>query len=625
ATADARVPLDLGRVPLFRARLVRLAPEQYRLQLTLHHIIFDGVAIYRVFLPELTALYQAFAAGKPSPLPEVPIQYADYACWERKNVTAESVAADMEQIRRQLPANLPEVYLPADHPRPRQRTFRGSMYPFTLGAALTSALREFGRKHNFSMFHLLLAGFAALLGRYSGLERIPIGIVTAGRNHRETEALLGYFLNTVLVPAELRDGTGFRELARLARGWTLQALDRERVPFEYLLRELKSQRQPDRNPLFQALFSLEPPMRSLPPEWRITQMDVDTGTSKYDLYLEMDERPEKVLARFHYSRDLFEASTIRRMLGHFENLLREGLERPDTPVGELNLMSAEERAQVVVEWNRTEAEYPREVTIAQAFEQQVERTPEATALVFEGRRWTYREVNEEANRLARVLQKRGLGEGSLVGILLERSAAMVTALLAVLKAGAAYVPLDPAYPPERIRFVQEDAGLTGIIAEAATRDRVPGGASNVVVLEECAEIAGESRENLPGRVSSEQRAYVIYTSGSTGTPKGVEGTHRGAMNRFSWMWRTYPFQADEVCCQKTNLGFVDSIWEIFGPLLAGIANVILPPATVRDPEQFLQVLAEEGVSRIVLVPSQLRALLEHAPKLGERVPGLKLW
>src|SRR5581483_6239550 len=247
------------------------------------------------------------------------------------------------------------------------------------------------------------------------------------------------------------------------------------------------------------------------------------------------------------------------------------------------------------------------------------------ALVLEGRRWTYREVNEEANRLARVLQKRGLGEGSLVGILLERSAAMVTALLAVLKAGAAYVPLDPAYPPERIRFVQEDAGLTGIIAEAATRDRVPDGASNVVVLEECAEIAGESRENLPGRVSSEQRAYVIYTSGSTGTPKGVEGTHRGAMNRFSWMWRTYPFQADEVCCQKTNLGFVDSIWEIFGPLLAGIANVILPPATVRDPEQFLQVLAEEGVSRIVLVPSQLRALLEHAPKLGERVPGLKLW
>src|ERR1051325_6319391 len=306
ATADARIPLDLGQVPLFRTKLISLDDCEHRLYLTLSHIIFDGVAIYRVFLPELSTLYKAYAAGDPSPLPELQIQYPDYACWERRTNTRESLAKEIEYWREHLSGPLPDVYLPTDHRQRRPRTFQGSMYPFKLRAPLTEALREFCRKEGVSIFHVLFASFTALLQRYSCEQRIPIGTVTAGRNRPETEALLGYFLNTVVVPVDVSANPSFRELVHRARNWSLGALDHDRVPFEYLVRELNIQREPSRNPLFQALFSLEPPMPEVDPNWRLTQMEVDNDANKYDLYLELDERTDQVLARFHYSTDLFE-------------------------------------------------------------------------------------------------------------------------------------------------------------------------------------------------------------------------------------------------------------------------------------------------------------------------------
>jgi amino acid adenylation domain-containing protein len=302
------------------------------------------------------------------------------------------------------------------------------------------------------------------------------------------------------------------------------------------------------------------------------------------------------------------------------------VENPDLSLAKIPIMSVQERQQVLMDWNQTATDYSRDMPLHRAFESQVNRSPDATAFLWAGRKWSYRQLNDEANRLADMLVEKGVTPGSLVGVFLERSAEMVVALLGVLKAGAAYVPLDPAYPPERLRFLIDDASLCSIITHSSIKNRLPDNARNVLAFDtEGDGASGEPTTNPSISVSSDQRAYVIYTSGSTGKPKGVEGTHRGAMNRFSWMWRRYPFRAGEVCCQKTNLGFVDSVWEIFGPLLVGIPNVIIAPEAVRDPEEILQVLAREHVTRIVLVPSLLRTLLDYAPQLEGRVPELRLW
>ena len=415
ATADARIPIDLGQTPLFRAKLMRLRDEEHRLYLTLSHIIFDGVAIYRVFLPELVALYKAYSAGEPSPLPDLAIQYPDYACWERRTFTPQALAKDIEYWREKLSGNLPEIYLPTDRPHTQSQTFRGSMYPFRVNAALTTALRNFCRSEGVTVFHLLLAGFAALLYRYSGEEQIPIGSVTAGRNRPETLPLLGYFLNTVVIPADLSGNPSFRSLVQRARNWTIDALDHDRVPFEDLVRELKVQRDLSRSPLFQAMFSLEPPMPDVDPAWRLTQMDVDTGATKYDLYLELDERADEVLARFHYSTDLFDLDTLVRLAANWLRLLESAVADRTQCISEWSVLSSEERRRILVQWNETAAEYPRNLTIHRAFEEQVERTPQATALRCEGRSWTYREINEQANRLAHRLVNEGIGSSSLVG------------------------------------------------------------------------------------------------------------------------------------------------------------------------------------------------------------------
>jgi amino acid adenylation domain-containing protein len=622
ATADARVPLDLGRVPLFRAKLIRLDDNEHRLYLTLSHIIFDGVAIYRVFLPELSTLYKAFSAGDPNPLPELRIQYPDYACWERSTVTRESLAKEIEYWREQLGGTLPEVYLPTDHSNTHPRTFRGSMCPFKLRRPLTKSLREFGRKEGVSTFHVLLASFAALLQRYSGEKRIPIGTVTAGRKRPETEHLLGYFLNTLVVPADVSGNPSFRELVRRARSWSLAALDHDRVPFEYLVRELNIQRKPSRNPLFQALFSLDPPLPDVDPGWRLTQMDVDIGTTRYDLYLELNERTDHLLARFHYSTDLFERETIARMVIHWKTLIRGGIANPEQRLSELPLVSSREN-RFLRTWNDTVGTYPKSC-IHQLFELRAQSVPGTTAIVSHGQRLSYRELNERANQLAWVLLKRGVAPDGPVGLCVDRGPSMVIALLGILKAGGAYVPLDPKLPDERLAFLLADSKPVALLVDQSSH-RPSFGADTIVLDPEWKFVENESRVNPSTSVRPENLAYVMYTSGSTGRPKGVEGTHKASMNRFAWMWRTYPFASGEVCCQKTNLTFVDSIWEIFGPLLAGIPSVIVPQEAVLDPELLLRVLARERVTRIVLVPSQLRALLDHAPNLQQRVPELKLW
>jgi amino acid adenylation domain-containing protein len=626
ASEEGKKPFDLSEGPLLRPLLLRLDPETHFLVLIIHHIITDGWSIALLFR-EVTKCYAALTKNETPALPELTLQYAEYAQWQREYMSGDLLKGEIEHWKHKLAGAQALLDLPTDHPRPGGYSWHGATEEISLDSSILAKLKALAQAESSTLFMLTMAAFQALLWRYTNQESILIGTPIAGRSEIEIENMIGLFVNTLVFRADFTHNLTFRELVRQARSFALEAYNHQDVPFEKLVEELIPQRSLETHPLFQVMFTFQniPKQVFEIPGLKIKEMGFEAGIAKFDLSVEVWENNE-FHCQFEYNTDLFEQSTIRRMLAHFEKLLSAAVENPDLTVAQIPMMSAEERQQVLVDWNRTAADYPRDLPLHRAFESQVNARPDATALLFADKKWSYREVNDQANRLARRLIAGGTGPYSLVGIFLERSAEMVIALLGVLKAGAAYVPLDPAYPLERLKFLIEDAKLSSIVTHSSIKGDLPSNVQNVAALDtDDFDVNNEALSNPRVSVSSDQCAYVIYTSGSTGLPKGVEGTHRASMNRFSWMWRTYPFKAGEVCCQKTNLGFVDSIWEIFGPLLAGIPNVIIPQEAVRDPEEMLQVLARERVTRIVLVPSLLRTLLDHSQDLQARVPDLRLW
>jgi amino acid adenylation domain-containing protein len=626
ASEEGKKPFDLTEGPLLRPILVRLLPETHLLVLVMHHIVTDGWSIALLFR-ELTKCYAALTNNETPELPELRLQYTEYAQRQREHMSGKVLTREIEHWKNKLAGAQTLLDLPTDHPRPSAHSWHGAKEEITLNSATLGKLKALARAESSTLFMVAVAAFQSLLWRYAKQESILIGAPIAGRNEVEIEDMIGLFVNTLVFRTDFSTNMSFRDLIRQVRSFALEAYMHQDVPFEKLVEELVPQRSTDTHPLFQVMFTFQniPKQVFEIPGLSIKEMPFEAGIAKFDLSVEVWENSE-FHCQFEYNIDLFERATIRRMLGHFENLLRAVVENPDLSLAKIPIMSVQERQQVLTDWNQTATDYSRDVPVHRAFESQVNRSPDATAFVCAGKKWSYRQLNDEANRLADLLVEKGVRPGSLVGVFLERSAEMVVALLSVLKAGAAYVPLDPAHPLERLRFLIDDASLCSIITHSAIKNLLPENARNVLAFDtEGDGLSGEPTTNPSILVSSDQRAYIIYTSGSTGMPKGVEGTHRGAMNRFSWMWRSYPFRAGEVCCQKTNLGFVDSIWEIFGPLLAGIPNVILAPEAVRDPEEMLQVLARERVTRIVLVPSLLRTLLDYAPDLRRRVPELRLW
>ena len=621
ATADASIPLNLEQVPLFRAKLIRLDEEEHRLYLTLSHIIFDGVAIYRVFLPELATLYKAYVAGAVSPLPELNIQYPDYACWQRRTVTREVLAKDLEYWREKLSGPLSESYLPTDRQHGRSQSFRGSMYPFSLGPALTTRLREFCRAEGVSLFHTLLASFAALLYRYSGEEKIPIGSVTAGRNSPETLPLLGYFLNTVVLPTDLSGDPSFRTLVRRARDFTIEALDHDRAPFELLVRELRVQRDPGRNPFFQALFSLEPPLPEIDPAWRLTQMDVDTGASKYDLSLELDERSEEVLARFHYKTDLFDAATMIRMAGQWQRLLEGTVADPDQRISELPLLTADEQRQIVVDWNNTELDVPGEQLIHRYFEEQTKRTPAASAVVFEGKSLTYAELDSQANQVAHRLRELGVGPEVVVALYFERSIEMLIGILGVLKAGGACLPLDPAHPVSRIAFMLAETQAPVLLTHSRLQSQVPGSKAQIICIDTFPSSSNKVHSSQPCEVNPDNTAYVIYTSGSTGQPKGIRVLHRGLANSTFARIAYYP-EAVKSFLLLSSFTFDSSLAGIFWTLSVG-GTLVLPPDQSRwELDSLSRLVEKHSVSHLLCVPSLYKTLIESSP--SERLASLKV-
>ena len=626
ASEEGRKPFDLERAPMLRATLLCLSTDEHILVLVMHHIVSDGWSMSILFR-EITQFYGQLALGRPPQLPTLPIQYADFARWQREQLSDEALTRDLEYWEHKLRGCPPLFELPTDHPRPPVQSHHGAMESITIGRELTRRLKNLCSRQDVTLYMGLLAAFQVLLLRYSGKDDIPVGTPIAGRDASEVADLIGCFVNTCVIRGDLSGNPSFRELLGRVRVGALDAYAHQRLPIEQLLAKLKCERTPSHTPLFQVMFILQNAPRQVIrfPGLMIEELEFDTGLAKFDLTLEIVEQNGGLYCQFEYRSELFEQSTIQRMARHFRTLLGSAIEDPSSPAAALSMLEKLEQDQILVDWNDTSADFPSTLTITRAFEDQARRIPDAIALLDGAQRITYREVELRANQVAHALIERGVRPEMPVGVYMKRSAQAIIAILGALKAGGLYVPLDTSQPQHRLHLLISTCDCPIVLTHRALRQDLPDSVEPVLLdTDEALWTNRPSRSSLPACPNG-QLAYIIFTSGSTGVPKGVVGTHRATMNRLEWMYKTYPFSPDEVCCQKTALGFVDSIWEMFGPLLRGIPSVIIPEDVVIDPESLLDLLAREGVTRIVLVPTLLHVLLEHAPDLDVRVPMLKLW
>ena len=625
ATEEARRPFDLTRGPLLRTTLLKLVADECVFLLSMHHIISDGWSLH-VFWDELLAIWTAYDAGQPSPLPDLDIQYSDFAVWQRNWLTGKVLQSQTDYWKRQL-AGLAVVELYTDHPRPAVQTANGSTHPLSFQSSLSTALKAFSRDQGVTLFMTLLAAFQSLLFRYTGQHDIAVGTFIANRTRAELEGLIGFFVNTLVLRAEFSGEVSFRELLKQVRRTTLDAFAHQDLPFAKLVQELQPERDLSRNPLFQVAFQLlnMPGATEEETETAVPVLGVQRGAAVLDITLSVWESTLGLAGEFEYNRDLFDAGTIERMGIHYCNLLAEIVVRPDLPVHDLALLDDAERRRILIDWNATQADFPRDANIVALFEAQAACSPEATALRCEDRSLCYAELNRRVNRLARHLRRLGVGRETRVGICMERSIDMVVGLLAILKAGGAYVPLDPAYPADRLAFMVSDAGIETLLSEERVSGRLPRSGARVLCPENWGADVDGDEEDLHVSIAPEDPVHVLYTSGSTGRPKGVLATHRAAVNRLAWMWREYPFEAAEVSCARTSLNFIDSVWEIFGSLLQGIPTVIFREEVLRDSSRLVEQLAHHRVTRLWLVPSLLRALLDLHHDLQERLPRLRFW
>ncbi len=596
AQEKAREPFDMENGPLLRAMLVRLDEEEYRLYLFLHHIIFDGFSIYRVFLPELVTVYNAFLAGETSPLAELPLQYPEFARWRRETLASEQLNASRAYWSQQLDGELPVLDLPTDRPRPAMQSFRGAMQRFAFSHSLSERLHELASEENTSFFTIVLAGFAALLRRYSGQQDFIVGTVTSGRKRSELEKLLGCFQNPLALRLNFPGDPTFREFLAHTREVTLEALSHDDAPFERLVEELSVRRDTSRNPLFPVMFSLVPPTPKFEAGWDLNQLDLEIGTAKFDLDLELDDRPEGLLGRFVYSTDLFDAATMLRMAGHLEMMLEAIVADPDKKISRLPMLTAAEKQQVE-QWNRTETEFPNQRCIHELVEAQVARTPGAIAVEHGDQRLTYRELDRRANQLAHFLRKRGVGPESKVGICLRRSLELPVTLLAVLKAGAACVPLDPAYPKARLAYMLEDSQTTVLLTQPGLLAEVTDFDAEVIALDATWKtFAGENPDAVTSGVTPENLAYVIYTSGSTGKPRGVLLNHLGLVNHSCAAVKLYGLTPADRMAQFASISFDIAIEEIFPTWISGGALVIREEDASLAISDFLRWVSERQVT-----------------------------
>ncbi|ENZ1253023.1 pyoverdine non-ribosomal peptide synthetase PvdD, partial [Pseudomonas aeruginosa] len=609
-------PFDLERGPLLRVNLLQLAEDDHVLVLVQHHIVSDGWSM-QVMVEELVQLYAAYSQGLDVVLPALPIQYADYALWQRSWMEAGEKERQLAYWTGLLGGEQPELELPFDRPRPARQSHRGAQLGFELSRELVEAVRALAQREGASSFMLLLASFQALLYRYSGQADIRVGVPIANRNRVETERLIGFFVNTQVLKADLDGRMGFDELLAQARQRALEAQAHQDLPFEQLVEALQPERNASHNPLFQVLFNHQSEIRSVTPEVQLEDLRLeglawDGQTAQFDLTLDIQEDENGIWASFDYATDLFDASTVERLAGHWRNLLRGIVANPRQRLGELPLLDAPERRQTLSEWNPAQREYAVQGTLQQRFEEQARQRPQAVALILDEQRLSYGELNARANRLAHCLIARGVGADVPVGLALERSLDMLVGLLAILKAGGAYLPLDPAAPEERLAHILDDSGVRLLLTQGHLLERLPRQTGVEVLAIDGLVLDGYAESDPLTTLSADNLAYVIYTSGSTGKPKGTLLTHRNALRLFSATEAWFGFDERDVWTLFHSYAFDFSVWEIFGALLYGGRLVIVPQWVSRSPEDFYRLLCREGVTVLNQTPSAFKQLMAVA-------------
>ncbi|WNP75362.1 non-ribosomal peptide synthase/polyketide synthase [Pseudomonas aeruginosa] len=614
AQRESLQPFDLCEGPLLRVRLIRLGEERHVLLLTLHHIVSDGWSM-NVLIEEFSRFYSAYAIGAEPGLPALPIQYADYALWQRSWLEAGEQERQLEYWRGKLGERHPVLELPTDHPRPAVPSYRGSRYEFSIEPALAEALRGTARRQGLTLFMLLLGGFNILLQRYSGQTDLRVGVPIANRNRAEVEGLIGLFVNTQVLRSVFDGRTSVATLLAGLKDTVLGAQAHQDLPFERLVEAFKVERSLSHSPLFQVMYNHQPLVADIEALDSVAglsfgQLDWKSRTTQFDLSLDTYEKGGRLYAALTYATDLFEARTVERMARHWQNLLRGMLENPQASVDSLPMLDAEERYQLLEGWNATAAEYPLQRGVHRLFEEQVERTPTAPALAFGEERLDYAELNRRANRLAHALIERGIGADRLVGVAMERSIEMVVALMAILKAGGAYVPVDPEYPEERQAYMLEDSGVELLLSQSHLKLPLAQGVQRIDLDQADAWLENHA-ENNPGiELNGENLAYVIYTSGSTGKPKGAGNRHSALSNRLCWMQQAYGLGVGDTVLQKTPFSFDVSVWEFFWPLMSGARLVVAAPGDHRDPAKLVALINREGVDTLHFVPSMLQAFLQ---------------
>ncbi len=610
AREDARKPFDLTKCPLFRLRLIRLEEEEYRLAITAHHMIFDGVTGYQVFLPELVKIYEELLAGKPSRLPELDFQYGDYAVWQRNFPDQGDLGEGISYWREHLGGEIAPLKLPADRPRPAVQTFQGALESFSFPATLSQELEALSRDQGATLFMALLAAFNVLLYRYSEQEDIRIGSITAGRDVPGTEKLLGFFLNTVVFRTDLSGTPSFRDLLTRVRQATLSTLAHDDVPLDQVVREVHPGRDLSPSPLFQVLLSFEPSLTSVGSGWDLTAIDVDTGTSKFDLCLVLDDREKGFEGRIIYSTDLFDAETISRMVGHWRALLESIVANPDCPIHQLSIISREEKQQIVALSSGPRRDHGQ-TPVHELVAQQSTRTPDAVAVSCGEHSITYADLDRRSNQLAHYLRANGVKQEIPVALCVERSIEMMVGIFGILKAGGAYVPLDTNHPQERLEYLLRDCGTKVLLTQKHLpfREQSAEGMKVVCLGSDWNRISQYPGESPDLEVNGGDLAYIIYTSGSTGKPKGVAVEHRSLSASTQARIEYYEKSVGNYLL-LSPIGFDSSIAVIFHTLCTGGTLVMPDPEFSWTANELANLISGNQICSMLCVPSVYRELLE---------------